>query len=116
MSNTLFLYKRRAAARPRTTVCVSLPISRWQSSPEPSRSSKRHAVFARWAGAEDGMTLIEVIVSALLVGLVAIATLTGFNSVKRTTADERLHDQAAVLLAESQEQLRSDSAEVLDRI
>ncbi len=62
------------------------------------------------------MTLIEVIVSALLVGLVAIATLTGFNSVKRTTADERLHDQGAVLLAESQEQLRSDSAEVLDHI
>ncbi len=62
------------------------------------------------------MTLIEVIISALLVGLVAIATLTGFNSVKRTTADERMHDQAAVLLAESQEQLRSDSAEVLDHI
>lgn len=62
------------------------------------------------------MTLIEVIVSALLVGLVAIATLTGFNNVKRTTVDERLHDQAAVLLAESQEQLRSDSAEVLDHI
>jgi type II secretory pathway pseudopilin PulG len=65
-------------------------------------------------GAEDGFTLIEVIVSALLVAFIAIATFNGFDVANRTTADQRHHDQAVVLAAQSQELLRSDSAATLD--
>jgi type II secretory pathway pseudopilin PulG len=67
-------------------------------------------------GSEDGITLIEVIASALLVGFIAIATFSGFNNINHTTLDERLHNQAAVLAAQSQEQLRSDAAQTLDRL
>jgi type II secretory pathway pseudopilin PulG len=62
---------------------------------------------------QDGFLLIEVIVSAMLVGLIVIATLTGFDVLNRVSADERFHNQAAVLAAESQEQLRGDPASTL---
>ncbi|HXB64815.1 MAG TPA: hypothetical protein VNV42_08090 [Solirubrobacteraceae bacterium] len=62
------------------------------------------------------MSMIEVLVSALMVGFIVIATFTGFNSVNHTTADERSHDQAAALAAQSLEELRSDSAATLDTI
>src|SRR5271163_4320814 len=63
---------------------------------------------------EAGDTLIEVLVSALLVGLIVVATLTGFNETTKVSQDERAHDQASVLAAQSQEQLRSDPASTLD--
>lgn len=66
------------------------------------------------ARGEEGLTLIEVIVSALLVAFIAIATFNGFDVAARTTADQRYHDQAVVLAAQSQEALRSDSAATLD--
>jgi type II secretory pathway pseudopilin PulG len=65
---------------------------------------------------DDGFALIEVIISAMLVGLIVIATLTGFESVGRATADERFHDQAALLLSEAQEALRSDPANAFDTL
>ncbi len=71
---------------------------------------------ARRAGRNDGMTLIEVVVSAMMVGFIAIATFSGFNSVDKATAQQRFHNQAALLVAQSQEQLRSDSAETLDTL
>ncbi|HEY2768809.1 MAG TPA: hypothetical protein VGI76_11165 [Solirubrobacteraceae bacterium] len=71
---------------------------------------------AQTLSSEDGITLVEVVVSALLVGFIAIAIFSGFNNINRTTADQRLHDQAAVLAAQSQEQLRSDSSEALDAL
>lgn len=64
----------------------------------------------------DGFALIEVIISSLLVALIVIATLTGFDAVGKATADERFHDQAAVLLAESQEALRSDPSSAFDTL
>ena len=66
--------------------------------------------------AEGGFLLIEVIVSALLVALIVIATFTGFDVVNRTTADQRHHNQAAVLAAQSQEQLRTNPASTLDAL
>lgn len=66
--------------------------------------------------AQDGVSLIEVMASALMVGFIVIATFTGFNSVNHTTADERTHDQAAQLAAQSLEAMRSDSAATLDTI
>jgi Tfp pilus assembly protein PilV len=58
--------------------------------------------------------LIEVIISSLLVGVMVIATLTGFDVVHRTTIDERHRNEAAALAAQSQEQLRSDPASALN--
>lgn len=57
--------------------------------------------------------LIEVIISALLVALIVVATLTGFDSVNRASADQRFHNQASLLAAQSQEALRSDPATAL---
>jgi Tfp pilus assembly protein PilV len=62
---------------------------------------------------QDGFLLIEVIVSALLVGIIVVATFTGFDVLNRSTADARLHDEATVLAAQSQEQLRTDPANIL---
>jgi type II secretory pathway pseudopilin PulG len=62
---------------------------------------------------QAGDTLIEVVVSAMLVGLIVVAVLTGFNETNKVSQDERAHDQASVLAAESQEQLRSDPAPAL---
>src|ERR1700724_2610614 len=67
-------------------------------------------------GSQDGFLLIEVIVSAVLVGIIVIATFTGFAVVNRVSADERFHNQAAALAAESQEQLRSDPASALQTL
>ena len=74
--------------------------------------SVRHTGLA----AETGVSLIEVMASALMVGFIVIATFTGFNSINHTTADERAHDQAAQLAAQSLEEMRSDSAATLDTI
>ncbi len=81
-------------------------------------SGQRERVPARrgrFAG-EEGLTLIEVMVSALMVGFIAIATFNGLSVATGATADERFHDQAALLAAQSQEALRSDSAATLDAI
>ena len=51
-----------------------------------------------------------------MVGFIVIATVTGFNAANHTTADERTHDQAAQLAAQSLEEMRSDSAATLDTI
>ncbi len=61
----------------------------------------------------QGFMLIEVVVSTLLIGLIVVATFTGFDVVNRTSADQRRHDQAVLLAAQSQEQLRSDPANAL---
>ncbi len=65
---------------------------------------------------EDGFLLIEVVISALLVALIVIATLTGFDVVNRATAEQRRHADAALLAGASQEQLRSDPASTLDQL
>ncbi len=114
MGNISLLARKEAALRPLRIRARRPGTPRQPSMPRLRGLTKSRS--PRSIAAEDGLTLIEVVVSALLVGLVAIATLTGFNSVNRTTFDERLHDQAAVLAAESQEQLRSDPAETLNQI
>jgi Tfp pilus assembly protein PilV len=59
------------------------------------------------AGGEDGFLLIEVIVSALLVAMIVVATFNGLDVAGKISADQRRHDEAAILAAQSQEQLRS---------
>ncbi len=60
--------------------------------------------------------LMEVVISALLVGLIVVATFTGFDVVNRVTAEQRRHNEAALLAAQSQEQLRSNPATTLDTL
>jgi len=57
-------------------------------------------------GPEAGFALIEVIVSALMLGIITIATLSGFDSAGRASADERAHAQATVLVQQDEERLR----------
>jgi hypothetical protein len=57
---------------------------------------------------------MEVIISAMLVGLIVVGTLTGFNAVNRTSTDQRQHNEAALLAAQSQEQLRTAPASTLE--
>jgi Tfp pilus assembly protein PilV len=73
--------------------------------------AKRAQAFLRRE--QDGFLLIEVIVSAMMVAIIVVATFTGFDAVNRETADERNHDQAAVLASQAQEQLRTDPASAL---
>ena len=57
-------------------------------------------------GAQDGFMLIEVVISAMLISLIAIATLSGFDSAGRASADQRAHAQATQLVQQDEERLR----------
>lgn len=72
--------------------------------------------FRHRAPRDDGFALIEVIISAMLVAIIVVGLLTGLDAAGRATADERFHNEAAVLAAQSQEALRSDPASSLDTI
>jgi type II secretory pathway pseudopilin PulG len=50
--------------------------------------------------------LLEVVVSALLVGLIAVGTFSGFDSAGRARVDERAHAQATQLVEQDEEHLR----------
>jgi type II secretory pathway pseudopilin PulG len=68
------------------------------------------------AGSESGITLIEVVVSSLIVGLIAIGTLTGFAGSNRASADERARNQATLLAAQDEESLRGRNITELDQL
>jgi Tfp pilus assembly protein PilV len=70
--------------------------------------------FRNIARNEDGLTLIEVVITSMLVALIAIATLTGFQDIDRVSADERFHNEGEMLAAQAEEQLRGDPANTLD--
>jgi Tfp pilus assembly protein PilV len=65
---------------------------------------------------EEGFLMVEVLISSLLVALIVFATFNGFDVVNRVSADQRQHDQAALLAAQSQEQMRSDPATSLESL
>jgi type II secretory pathway pseudopilin PulG len=52
------------------------------------------------------MTLIEVLVAAVMVGLIAVGTFTAFDAAGRTDADARAHAQATQLAEQDEERLR----------
>src|ERR1700694_920713 len=93
------------------------PRSRDQSQPDRSRARPGRTIAAfpssRAPRSEEGFLLVEVMISAVLVGLIVVATFTGFDVVNRTSADQRQRNEAAVVAAQSQEQLRSDPASTL---
>jgi hypothetical protein len=55
-------------------------------------------------------------VSALLLGLVAIATFTGISAVNASNANQRFHTEAQLLAAQSQEHLRTDPVTALEAL
>ncbi len=57
--------------------------------------------------------LIEVLVSAMLVAVIIIGLLNGFDAASNATTDQRLHANASLLAAQSQEELRSDPVNTL---
>ncbi|HEY1451390.1 MAG TPA: type II secretion system protein [Solirubrobacteraceae bacterium] len=72
--------------------------------------------LASEGSSESGITLIEVVISAMLVAIIAIATLTGFDTAGRATADERQHNQATLLAAQDEERLRGMNVTELGRL
>ncbi len=65
---------------------------------------------------EDGVLLLEVIISALLVALIAVATFSGIDSTNRTTFDERAHNQATVIAQQDEERLHGLTAAQLGQM
>src|ERR1700759_40028 len=74
------------------------------------------ATLSAAAGSESGITLIEVVVSSLIVGLIAIGTLTGFAGSNRASADERARNQATPLAAQGEESRRGRNITELDQL
>jgi Tfp pilus assembly protein PilV len=60
--------------------------------------------------------LIEVMISALLLGLIAAATVTGVQGINANNANQRARSEANLLAAQSQEQLRSDPIGLLEKL
>jgi type II secretory pathway pseudopilin PulG len=82
-----------------------------------SRSSRRAlAAFADERASESGVTLIEVVISAMLVAVIVVGTLTGLESSTRATAKERQRGQATLLAGQDQERLRGMNVTELGRL
>ena len=112
-----FLAMLRSADRPAVDRSPAHSGARARGSAVDSAApSHRLAGARRAARSQDGFLLIEIIISTLLVALIVVATLTGFDVVNRASADQRQRNEAAVLAAQSQEQLRSDPASALQTL
>jgi Tfp pilus assembly protein PilV len=72
----------------------------------------RHAVARRLAS-QQGDSLIEVVIAAMLLALIVAGTLTGLDSTNRSTALQRSRSQADSLAEQTQEQLRSEPIKLL---
>lgn len=91
----------------------------WQhaSAPtSPAHDSGKTSQQRRCLRDDRGFGLIEVIVAAALVAIIAIGTLTGLEGATATTTANRLHNEAAVLAAQSQETMRSEPTETLESL
>jgi Tfp pilus assembly protein PilV len=71
-----------------------------------SRRMRLRARVAACLGAQRGDTLIEVTVAALLVALIATASLTGFGAIGHSAGTQRNEEQAATLAQQDQARLR----------
>ncbi|MBA3807764.1 MAG: hypothetical protein H0X28_05135 [Solirubrobacterales bacterium] len=65
---------------------------------------------------EEGFILIEVIISALLVALIVMGVLTGFDVTNRATAAERTRGAATALAQKLEEQLRGEPIGALNEL
>lgn len=64
--------------------------------------------FYRRLADETGDTLIEVLISAVLIALIVAATTYGLNSTNRATAYDRARSEADALAQQAEDQLRSE--------
>ncbi len=60
--------------------------------------------------------LIEVMISAMLVALIAVATFNGFDVTQKVTADERSHNEATTLAQQDEERMRGMPVSELELI
>jgi Tfp pilus assembly protein PilV len=65
---------------------------------------------------QRGDTLIEVVISAMLLAVIVVGTLTGLNSANRATSEDRARSQADVLAQQEEEQFRSLPVEKLSEL
>jgi Tfp pilus assembly protein PilV len=82
----------------------------WPPGP-PSVGSPR-----RRLAAETGDTLIEVLISALLIVVVVVASLFGINSANRATALDRARSQADALAQQDEDELHSEPVEKISEL
>jgi Tfp pilus assembly protein PilV len=79
-----------------------------------SRATRRRGGLLRMlAGSEAGFTIIEVVVSAVLVALIAGGTATALVSSGNYSGDQRRRSQAAEIAQQDQERMRGMSAKAL---
>jgi type II secretory pathway pseudopilin PulG len=71
---------------------------------------------ARALASERGDTLLEVLVSAILVALIVVAMFNGFDSASRASASERSRAQADALAQQAEDQLRGLSTAALSTL
>jgi Tfp pilus assembly protein PilV len=64
-------------------------------------------------GSQRGDTLVEVLISAFLVGLIVVGTFSGLNSSSRATALQRSRSQADALAEQDEDRLRSEPINLL---
>jgi len=92
---------------------------RLSRSPRPPLTRGRRASLAtRRASlaAETGDTLIEVLISAVLIALIVVATMVGLNSNNRATALDRARSQADALAQKAEDELRSEPVKALSEL
>ena len=62
------------------------------------------------------MTLIEVLIASIMVAIIAVGTFTAFDAAGQSTADERAHAQATLLVQQDQERLRGFTTTTLEQL
>ncbi len=72
--------------------------------------------FYRRLAGEAGDTLIEVLISAVLIALIVAATTYGLNSTNHATAYDRARSQADALAQQAEDELRSEPVEKLSEL
>ena len=77
-----------------------------QIEPTPAARARFRARVAAWSRGQRGDTLIEVMIAALLVALIATASLTGFGDAGQLASTQRNEGQAATLAQQDQARLR----------
>jgi type II secretory pathway pseudopilin PulG len=80
------------------------------------RNSNAFAALASEGRSESGVTLIEVVISAMLVAIIVVGTLTGFDSASRATSKERQRNQATLLAGQDEERMRAMNITELGRL
>jgi Tfp pilus assembly protein PilV len=100
------LSERGAALSTQPDAALSTQPDAALSTQRSAASSARRGVALSLIRSETGVSLIEVLISSVLVALIAIATFTGFDASGRATATERAHSQADAIAQQWEDRLR----------